>query len=49
MTDEFLLASQRAVPDRLLADGFTFTDPELPGALATALSDRTLVPGTTAS
>jgi hypothetical protein len=44
MTDEFLLASQRAVPERLLADGFTFADAELPGALETALRDRTLVP-----
>jgi uncharacterized protein (TIGR01777 family) len=40
MTAEFLLASQRAVPQRLLAAGFEFMDATLPGALVTALHDR---------
>jgi uncharacterized protein (TIGR01777 family) len=40
MTAEFLLASQRAVPERLLAAGFLFADPTLPEALVTALRDR---------
>jgi uncharacterized protein len=40
MTAEFLLASQRAVPQRLLAAGFEFADASLPGALTTALDDR---------
>ncbi len=40
MAAEFLLASQRAVPQRLLAAGFSFADPDLPGALVTALEDR---------
>jgi uncharacterized protein (TIGR01777 family) len=40
MTAEFLLASQRAVPERLLAAGFDFADATLPGALVTALHDR---------
>jgi uncharacterized protein (TIGR01777 family) len=40
MTAEFLLASQRAVPERLLAAGFGFADASLPGALVTALDDR---------
>lgn len=40
MTAEFLLASQRAVPERLLAAGFEFMDATLPGALVTALRDR---------
>jgi uncharacterized protein (TIGR01777 family) len=40
MTAEFLLASQRAVPERLLAAGFVFADALLPGALVTALDDR---------
>jgi NAD dependent epimerase/dehydratase family enzyme len=40
MTAEFLLASQRAVPERLLAAGFRFADPTLPEALVTALLDR---------
>jgi len=44
MTAEFLQASQRVVPARLLAAGFTFADPELDAALVTALADRTLVP-----
>ncbi len=40
MAAEFLLASQRAVPQRLLAAGFSFADPTLPEALVTALGDR---------
>jgi NAD dependent epimerase/dehydratase family enzyme len=40
MATEFLLASQRAVPQRLLAAGFAFADPALPEALVTALADR---------
>jgi uncharacterized protein (TIGR01777 family) len=40
MTAEFLLASQRAVPERLLAGGFHFADETLPDALVTALRDR---------
>jgi uncharacterized protein len=40
MASEFLLASQRAVPQRLLAAGFSFADPTLPEALVTALQDR---------
>ena len=40
MTAEFLLASQRAVPNRLLAAGFRFADATLPEALVTALRDR---------
>jgi uncharacterized protein len=40
MTTEFLLASQRAVPRRLLDAGFVFADPTLPEALVTALEDR---------
>jgi hypothetical protein len=40
MATEFLLASQRAVPERLLAAGFVFADEALPGALVTALGDR---------
>jgi uncharacterized protein len=40
MAAEFLLASQRAVPQRLLAAGFSFADPALPEALVTALQDR---------
>jgi uncharacterized protein len=40
MTAEFLLASQRAVPERLLAAGFRFADAALPEALVTALRDR---------
>jgi uncharacterized protein len=40
MTAEFLLASQRAVPERLLAANFRFADAVLPEALATALHDR---------
>jgi uncharacterized protein (TIGR01777 family) len=40
MTAEFLLASQRALPERLLAAGFEFSDATLSGALMTALRDR---------
>lgn len=40
MATEFLLASQRALPERLLAEGFTFADGTLPDALKTALRDR---------
>jgi uncharacterized protein len=40
MASEFLLASQRAVPQRLLAADFSFADVTLPGALMTALRDR---------
>ena len=40
MTAEFLLASQRAVPERLLAAGFDFADATLPGALEIALHDQ---------
>jgi uncharacterized protein len=40
MAEEFLLTSQRVMPARLLAAGFTFADPDLPGALTTALADR---------
>ncbi|MGO8864018.1 MAG: TIGR01777 family oxidoreductase [Acidimicrobiales bacterium] len=44
MTSEFLLASQRAVPKRLLKDGFIFADDELADALRTALGDSARVP-----
>jgi NAD dependent epimerase/dehydratase family enzyme len=37
MADEALLASQRAVPDRLREAGFTFRYPDLEGALRVAL------------
>ena len=40
MASEFLLTSQRVVPERLLATGFTFADATLPDALVTALGDR---------
>ena len=40
MASEVLLASQRAVPQRLLAAGFAFSDPDLVEALVTALDDR---------
>jgi uncharacterized protein len=40
MASETLFASQRAIPQRLLAAGFTFRDPALPEALVTALHDR---------
>lgn len=41
-TSEFLVASQRVVPRRLLDAGFTFADGQLAGALGTALDDRLL-------
>ncbi len=44
MTAEFLGASQRVIPARLAASGFNFADPELDAALATALTDRSLIP-----
>jgi uncharacterized protein len=40
MAEEFLLTSQRVMPARLLAAGFTFADAALPDALMTALADR---------
>jgi uncharacterized protein (TIGR01777 family) len=40
MTAEFLLASQRAVPERLLGAGFVFANASLPDALVIALDDR---------
>jgi hypothetical protein len=40
MADETLLASQRAVPARLGADGFSFDEPELAGALRQELQRR---------
>jgi uncharacterized protein (TIGR01777 family) len=40
MTAEFLVASQRALPGRLLASGFEFADPAIADALPTALQDR---------
>ena len=40
MAAEFLLASQRVMPARLLAANFAFSDPALPAALITALADR---------
>jgi uncharacterized protein (TIGR01777 family) len=40
MASEVLFASQRAVPQRLLAEGFGFRDATLPEALVTALHDR---------
>lgn len=39
MAEELLLVSQRALPTRLLDSGFTFTQPELAGALKTALAE----------
>jgi uncharacterized protein len=44
MTAEFLLASQRALPNRLTGAGFDFADREIAGGLSTALGDRALVP-----
>ena len=41
MTSEFLLASQRVLPERLLDSGFTFADGRLSEGLVTALHDRT--------
>lgn len=43
-SSEMLLVSQRVIPQRLLDDGFTFADPQLAGALGTALDDRSLRP-----
>lgn len=40
MASEFVLASQRAMPQRLVAAGFAFRDEELSEALVTALHDR---------
>lgn len=40
VADEFLLPSQRVLPRRLEAAGFTFAHPDLDGALAAALADR---------
>jgi uncharacterized protein len=39
MTEEFLVASQRAVPGRLVESGFEFADQDLASALARALAD----------
>jgi uncharacterized protein (TIGR01777 family) len=44
MTSEFLMASQRVLPRRLLDSGFTFSDASIDAALASALGDRTLIP-----
>ena len=41
MSSEFLLASQRVLPERLLDSGFTFADRTLSEGLVTALHDRT--------
>ena len=41
MSSEFLLASQRVLPERLLDSGFTFADGTLSEGLVTALHDRT--------
>jgi uncharacterized protein len=40
MASEFLLTSQRVLPERLLAAGFVFADAALPDALGAALADR---------
>lgn len=40
MADATLLVSQRATPDRLLANGFTFQHPRLGGALRAALGEH---------
>jgi NAD dependent epimerase/dehydratase family enzyme len=39
MAEELLLVSQRALPTRLLDGGFTFSQPELGGALKVALAE----------
>jgi hypothetical protein len=39
LTDEALLASQRALPRRLEASGYRFAYPEITGAIAAALAD----------
>jgi uncharacterized protein (TIGR01777 family) len=44
MTAEFLLASQRVVPQYLVDSGFTFIDASLDGALRVALQDRAHTP-----
>jgi uncharacterized protein (TIGR01777 family) len=44
MASEFLLASQRVLPRRLLDAGFIFSDASIDAALASALADRTLIP-----
>jgi uncharacterized protein (TIGR01777 family) len=44
MAGEFLLASQRVLPQRLLDAGFSFADPELAGALRVSLDDRSQHP-----
>ena len=44
MAHETLMASQRALPERQSAAGFTFVDAELPQALRSALGDRSLIP-----
>jgi uncharacterized protein len=44
MTSEMLLASQRAMPERLLAAGYVFADAALAAGLATALRDRLMIP-----
>jgi uncharacterized protein len=41
MGDELLLHGQNVVPAKLLASGFTFTQPELHSALAALLSNPT--------
>jgi uncharacterized protein len=41
MSSEFLSASQRVLPERLLDSGFTFADRTLSEGLVTALHDRT--------
>jgi uncharacterized protein len=46
MASQLLLASQSAVPERLLNDGFTFADETLTEGLVTALGDSALVPPT---
>ncbi len=40
MSSEFLLASQRVMPERLLDSGFSFADRTLSEGLVTALHDR---------
>ncbi|MEM7141902.1 MAG: TIGR01777 family oxidoreductase [Actinomycetota bacterium] len=37
LTNEMLMGSQRIMPDRLVDDGFTFTEPEIEGALRAVL------------
>jgi uncharacterized protein (TIGR01777 family) len=40
ITDELLLGSQRVIPGRLSAIGFTFADPQLEPAIRWAIADR---------